>query len=143
MYSTLDVIVSLISFFKTTKTWEGYCKSKAKSMLGSAGANPRLWVLHKHDIWLLVRSVAWIQSEHLRSEAQPDRNVLPRGDSAGGDINNTQGTRGSEPEEFSVGQPAASLMVVHSILWFISLLGSFSRLINWHGLTCCWLLLVG
>lgn len=61
-----------------------FCRSKAEGMLGSAGANPRPWPLHKHDIWLLVRFFALITSEHLRSEPQPDHNVLPRGDSAGG-----------------------------------------------------------
>lgn len=97
----------IISFFKTERQ-ERNCQSKAEGMLGSAGANPRLWALHKHDIWLLVRSVALIKSEHLRSEPQPDHNVLPRGDSAGGDINNKQSTQGSEREEFSVCQPVAS-----------------------------------
>lgn len=48
----------------------------------------------------------------------------------------------SEWEVFSVGQPAASPVVVHSVLWFISLLKSHSRLINWCGLTCCWLAII-
>lgn len=95
-------------------------------------------MLHKHDTWLFVWSVAWIQSEHLRSEPQPDCNVLPRGDSAGGDINKRQGTQGCEREEVSVGQPAASPMVVHSILWFISVFKSLSRC----ALTCCWLVII-
>lgn len=39
----------IISFFKTERR-ERNCQSKAEGMLGSAGANPRLWALHKHDI---------------------------------------------------------------------------------------------
>lgn len=107
------------------------CQSKAEDMLGSTDANPRLWPLHKHDIWLLVRSVALIKSEHLRSEPQPDHNVLPRGDSAGGDINNKQGTQGPEWE-----------VCVSLLPHPISLLKSFTRFINWCALTCCWLLLI-
>lgn len=125
-----------------TEMQRRYCKSNGESKRGSIGANLQLLVLHKCDIWRFVQSVGWIQSEHLRSEPQPDHNVLPSRDSAGGDINNMQGTQESEWEEFSVGQPAASSVVVHSMLWFISLLKSLSRLINCCDLTCSWLAII-